>query len=38
MVEPRPITGEPTRTRVSGSLPIASDLPVSRKELAELAR
>ncbi len=38
MVEPRPMTGEPTATPVSGSAPIASDLPVGRKELAELAR
>ena len=38
MVEPRPMTGEATRTSVSGSAPIASELPVGRKELAELAR
>jgi hypothetical protein len=38
MVEPRPMTGEPTRIPVSGSAPIASDLPIGRKELAELAR
>jgi hypothetical protein len=32
------VTGEPRRTIVSGNAPIASDLPVDRKELAELAR
>ena len=37
MVEPR-TTGEPKRTPVSGSAPIASDLPIGREDLAELAR
>ena len=37
MVEPR-LTGEPKRTPVSGSAPIASDLPIGREDLAELAR
>jgi len=32
------MTGEPTRTSVSEGAPIASKLPVGRKELAELAR
>ena len=38
MVEPRPMTGEPKRTPVSGSAPIASDPPIGREDLAELAR
>ena len=37
MVEPR-MTGEPKRAPVSGSTPIASDLPIGREDLAELAR
>jgi len=37
-VEPRSEAGEPARNGVSGNTPIASDLPVGRKELAELAR
>ena len=32
------MTGDPLRNPVSASAPIASDLPVDRKELAELAR
>ena len=37
-MEPRSVTGGPASTAVSGSAPIALDLAVGRKELAELAR
>jgi hypothetical protein len=38
IVEPRSTTGEPSRSALSADVRTATDLPVSRKELAELAR
>jgi hypothetical protein len=37
-MEPTSMTGEPARTTPPENVEIASDLPVGRKELAELAR
>jgi hypothetical protein len=38
MMESKSVTGEQARVVAAGSPPIASDLPVGPKELAELAR